>query len=63
MKAPLIVLGIFALQLAGCTLMGKCIRAGDGTSIRAARGEHGAHRASENVDIEPERPVADVVAV
>ena len=63
MKATLIVLGILAFQLAVSILIGKCIGAGRGASVGTARGEHGADRASQNVDIEPERPVADVVAV
>ena len=43
--------------------MGKCIRAGRGPSVGTAWDEHGPDRAEQNVDIEPERPVADVVAV
>src|SRR5262245_8106425 len=31
--------------------------------IRAPSGEHGSHRLAEDVEIEPKRPVADVVAV
>ena len=63
MKVTLIVLGILAFQLAVSIFMGKCIRAGRGPSVGTARGEHGPYRAEQNVDIEPERPVADVVAV
>ena len=63
MKATLIVLGILGFQLGLGILMGKCIRAGRGPSVGTVWGEHGPDRAEQNVDIEPERPVADVVAV
>lgn len=63
MKATLIVLGALAFQFALSIFMGKCIRAGRGPSVGTARGEHGPDRASQNVDVEPQRPVADVVAV
>ena len=63
MKATLIVLGILGFQLGSGILIGKCIRVGRGPSVGDAWGEHGANRAEQNVDIEPQRPVADVVAV
>jgi len=63
MKATLIVRGFLAFQFAVSVFMGKCIRAGRGPSVRPARGEHGSDRASQNVDIEPQRPVADVIAI
>ena len=63
MKATLIVLAVLAFQFALSIFMGKCIHAGRGPSVRTARGEHGPNRTRQNVDIEPERPVANVVAV
>jgi hypothetical protein len=63
MKATLIVLAVLALQFAVAVFMGKCIRAGRGPSVGTVRREHGPNRARQNVDIEPERPVANVIAV
>ena len=63
MRATLIVLGILTFQLAVSIFIGKCIRAGRDPSVGAARKEHGPHRAEQDVDIKPGRPVADVVAV